>query len=99
MTNILTQRNLNEQMRQDRKGNTKKILKKKIESTQKARLNCNWKSESVGTTESQKQLANKSLEVGKLLGLIVVDNQKGAFRRITRSLKKLQKTAARKDDD
>jgi len=75
------------------------MLKKKIESTQKARLNCNQKSESVGTIESQKQLVNESLEVGKLLGLIVVDNQKGALGRIIRSLKKSQKTAARKDED
>ena len=77
-----TQGNLNKHMRQERKGETKTTLEKKIESAPKTRLNCNLESEIVQTIESQKELAN----VGKLLGLVLVDNEKATFRRIKRSL-------------
>ena len=99
LMNNLTQRNLDKHNMQVRKGKTKPTLNKKIESAQKRRLNQNLDSESVETIESQKQLANESLEVGMLLGNVVADNEEAAFRRITRSLKKSQKAVARIDED
>ena len=52
LMNNPTQGNLNEHRRQERKGESKTILKKKIKSAQKTRLHCNLESESVETTKS-----------------------------------------------
>ena len=43
---------------------------------------------SLGTSENVAILAKESLEMGKMLGLRVVDNEEGALKRLIASLKK-----------
>ena len=51
------------------------------------------------TSESIQKLAKESLEIGKLLGMTVIENENAATKRITRSLKKSKTIAEYNNKD